>query len=44
MHVLNEMRKVVDGDAIVADVRGDDIGGKSQQRVFGFIVGHLLIS
>ena len=42
MDVLDEIRQVVDGDAVVADVRGDNVGGQRQQRVFGtFIVGHV---
>jgi hypothetical protein len=41
MNVLNEVRKVVHGDAIIADMGRDDVGGKCQQHVFGsFIVGH----
>jgi hypothetical protein len=35
MHVLNEVRQIVDCNAVVADVRRDDVGGERQERVFG---------
>ena len=37
MHILDEGREVVDGNAVVADVGSDDVGGESQQRFFGTI-------
>ena len=34
VHVLNEVRQVVYGDAIIAHVGGDDVRGKRKKRVF----------
>jgi hypothetical protein len=45
VNVLDQVRQVIDGNAIVADVGCDNIGGQRKQRVFGtFIIGHLCIS
>jgi hypothetical protein len=45
VNVLDKIRQVVHGDAIVADMGRDNVGGKSQQSVFGtFDVGHFASS
>src|SRR6185503_7677813 len=36
--VLNQGRQVIDGNTVVADVSGDDVGGKSQQSIFGTLI------
>ena len=45
MHVLDKVRQVVDGDAVVADVRGDDVCRERKQRLFSvFKFGHSMSS
>ncbi len=34
MHVLNEIRQVIHGNAVVADVGRDNVRGERQKRVF----------
>ena len=42
MHVLDKIGQVVDGNAIVADVRSDNVGSQSEQSVLrNFIIVHL---
>jgi hypothetical protein len=39
--ILDEVRKIADSDAVVADMRCDDIGSESEQGLVGaFVVGH----
>jgi hypothetical protein len=41
VNILNESRQVIDGNAVVADVRRDDVCGQREQSVFGtFIIKH----
>jgi hypothetical protein len=41
VNVLDKVRQVVHGDAIIADMGGDNVGRQSQQVVIGaFNVGH----
>jgi hypothetical protein len=41
VNVLDKIRQVVHGNAIIADMGGDNVGGQSQQGVIGaFNVGH----
>jgi hypothetical protein len=42
MYILDQLRKIVHSDAVVADMRRDDVRSQSKQRVFRvFISVHL---
>jgi hypothetical protein len=42
VHVLDKVGQVIDCNAIVTDVRSDNVRGQREQGVFGrFIIGHV---
>jgi hypothetical protein len=43
MNVADKIGKIVDGNAVVADVRGDNVGRQGQKRIVRASVFHKIV-